>query len=194
MQLIDGGEGDRAPNGADALALWCDIVEDDGLLFLGHRGFWRGFLRKIFDWKGKRSWEYTQISIKVPIYGGDFLSQMIGLSILITSENENGVVHVNKAQYKNEVHTEFYVKTLNREKPQRKRSFTINLRLQKLQEFRGCVKLKSRLEWIESNRIKLTFLSSLQKAYLYLIELSAWRQISMGEILITTKFAHVNLL
>jgi len=44
---------------------------------------------------------------------------MIGLSILITSENENGVVHVNKSQYKNEIHTEFYVKTLNREKPQR---------------------------------------------------------------------------
>ena len=56
----------------------------------------------------------TQISMKAPVCGGNFPSQVIGWSILATSENRDGGVC--NAQHRIKKHTRFYMETLNWEK------------------------------------------------------------------------------
>ena len=46
--------------------------------------------------------------------GGDFPPQVIGRSILTTSENENGEVHVDKTHHRKEGHRGFTLKPLIR--------------------------------------------------------------------------------
>ena len=57
---------------------------------------------------------WIQLSMKAPVGSGNFPPQVIGQTILTTSEK--WVIHVNKIQHRKEGHAGFYVETLNREK------------------------------------------------------------------------------
>ena len=72
------------------------------------------------------------------------------------------------------------------------------LKLQGLQESRGCVQ-SFRLDISASFSLSDSGwnqnpIFSLEEVYLCLIEMLAWRQMGTGEILMTTRFSHVNLL
>ena len=55
---------------------------------------------KGFGLDGREIFSVAHISMKAPVYGGDFPSQVIGWSILTTSGKCSGVVHVNKTHHK----------------------------------------------------------------------------------------------
>jgi len=121
--MIVGWREDRAPNDTDDLVIWRGAVEGDSLhswaIDIVEETFER-FFEKDFGLDGSEREILcvdSKISIKAPIYGGDFSSQVIRRSILTISEKWDGVVHINKAKNKKEEHTEFYMETLNREKP-----------------------------------------------------------------------------
>jgi len=126
----------------------------------------------------ERSWVWTQLSKKATVCGGNFSPQVIGRSILTTSEKWNGIVHIDKIQHRKEEHKGFSWKPLIG-KITRRNSFTIILKLQKLQESRWCIQIGIRIE-------SPSLLA--EKVYLCLNELLGWRQMDTGEILETTHF------
>ena len=81
------GQG-ACPNGAEGLSFRHDTLKGDDLLSWGHRCCGSVFLRQVLDFKGRYLEYRDSISIKAPVYGGDFSLQMIRRQIHTTSEKE----------------------------------------------------------------------------------------------------------